>query len=212
MSSGKMNILVGVDFSDTSAVAMYYALSLAERTSATLHLVNVVHTDIEIQTDVGMNAPSEIPEIKEARTRLERMRAMIGGKVDVELHLRAGRTVPTMLRLIKELQPEFVVVGSHGRGAMMRVLLGSVSAALTKRSTVPVLVVPAPGREAEADKPEPTIEPAEGGNPAVGQAAGDGSESGHEYRGLSGSLASGVGTSPGGVEGIDVNPELRVRY
>lgn len=212
MSSGKMNILVGVDFSDTSAVAMYYALSLAERALATLHLVHVAAAEFEIPTDIGMNAPSEIPEVKEARTRLERMRAMVsgGGKVEVDLHLRAGRPVPTMLRLIEELKPDFVVVGSHGRGAVMRLFLGSVSAELIKYSTVPVLVVPAPGRQAVASAAEPVIEPATG--PSVGQAVGDGGEQAHEYHGLSGSLSSGVGTAPGGVEGIDVNPELRVRY
>ena len=213
MSSGKMNILVGVDFSDTSAVAMYHALALAERTSAVLHLAHVVTGDLEIPTDVGMNVPFDLPEVKDARTRLERMRAMIGGKVDVELHLRAGQSVNTLLKLIRELKPDLVVVGSHGRGAVMRMLLGSVSMQLTKRSPVPVLIVPAPGREAEIDKPEPQMEPAgDAGSPSVGHAAGEGGEQAHEYTGLSGSLSSGVGTSPGGVEGLDVNPELRVRY
>lgn len=213
MSSGKMNILVGVDFSDTSAVAMYHALALAERTSAVLHLAHVVPGDIQIPTDVGMNVPYELPEVKEARTRLERMRAMIGGKVDVELHLRAGQAVTAMLKLVKELKPDLVVVGSHGHGAVMRLLMGSFSMQMTKRSPVPVLVVPAPGREVEADKPEPQIEPAaDAGLPSVGQAAGSAGEESHEYHGLSGNLSSGVGTSPGGVAGLDVNAELRVRY
>ena len=71
----------------------------------------------------------------------------------------------------------------------------------------------APGRDVEAEKAEPQIEPAaDAGMPAVGQATGDSVEQTHEYRGLSGTLAAGVGTAPGGVEGIEANPELRVRY
>ena len=43
--------------------------------------------------------------------------------------------------------PQFVVVGSHGRSGVARVLMGSISESLTRRSHVPVLIVPAPERE-----------------------------------------------------------------
>ena len=88
MSSGKMNILVGVDFSDTAAVAMLPRAGAGRANfSGTPPGQRGVGRHLDPLTDVGMNAPFDMPEIKE-RTRMERMRAMIGGKVDVELHLR----------------------------------------------------------------------------------------------------------------------------
>jgi len=206
MRSGTFNILVGVDFSDSSAGAMYHALALAERLGGVLHLAHVASTEMNAPTDLGMNLPSEFPEAQQSRERLERLRGMIGSKVDVELHLRMGDPVAGLLQLITELRPDMVVVGSHGRGAVLRMLLGSVSTQLTRLSTVPVLVVPAPGREALTKLGEaPAVEPA---LPSVGQAPAESLDVSRTNDVASGS----VNVAPAGTEGYDVNPELRVRY
>jgi nucleotide-binding universal stress UspA family protein len=207
MRSGTFNILVGVDFSDSSAGAMYHGLALAERMGATLHLVHIAPANMTAPTDLGLNVPSEFADAQEARERLERLRGMIGGKVDVELHLRMGEPVSGLISAIRELRPDMVVVGSHGRGAVMRMLLGSVSTELTRRSPVPVLVVPAPGREAvnKQSEPPPPVDPA---LPSVGEAPAEPLDLSRTNDASSGS----VNVSPAGAEGYDVNPELRVRY
>lgn len=210
MSANTKKIIVGTDFSDSSAVALYHAINLAERLKAQLHIVHITHASLTVPTDLGMNVPPELEEAKQARERLERMRAMIGGNLEVELHLRVGQPVTEMLELVREVRPEMVILGSHGRSAVMRMLLGSVSTELMRRSPVPVLIVPAPGREAELDA-QPKVEPlpADAGMPAVGQAPAPDT---HEYGNFSIGSASAVGTAPGGTSGYDVNPELRVRY
>lgn len=207
MRSGTFNILVGIDFSDSSAGAMYHALALAERMGGTLHLAHVAPSAVAAPTDLGLNMPKEFEDAQQSRERLERLRGMIASKADVELHLRMGDTVSGLLSLIAELRPDMVVVGSHGRSAVMRMLLGSVSAQLTQRSPVPVLVVPAPGRESltKASEPPPPVEPA---LPSVGQATADSLDVSRTNDAASGL----VNTSPAGTEGYDVNPELRVRY
>lgn len=150
MRAGNLHILVGIDFSDSSAGAMYHALALAERISAVLHICHITPkvAHLDAQTDLGLNIPPEFQEALQARQRLERIRGMIGSKVQVDLHLRMGAPVRGILDLVGELEPDMLIVGSHGFGAVLRLFLGSVSTELTRLSPVPVLVVPAPGRQA----------------------------------------------------------------
>jgi nucleotide-binding universal stress UspA family protein len=206
MASTTLKILVGVDFSDSSAAALYEAVALAERLGAELHLVHVapVQAHLLVPTDVGLNVPSEFEDIKASRERLERLRAMVADRVAVTPHLRMGEPVPGLIDIIKELAPSMVVIGSHGRSAVMRMLLGSVSTQIIHRSPFPVLVVPAPGREKAATQPPPPDPEL----PAVGQSPNEVLDSSRTNDASSGS----VNISPGGVEGLDINPELRVRY
>jgi nucleotide-binding universal stress UspA family protein len=55
----------------------------------------------------------------------------------------ARTPVRTILREADRLRPAWVVVGSHGHGALYELLLGSVSTAIVRRSACPVVVVPA---------------------------------------------------------------------
>lgn len=152
MQAGTFQILVGIDFSDHSASAMYHAVTLAERVGAILHLAHITPTagSLSAPVDLGLNIPPELPDAREARRRLERMRAMMAPALQVALHLRIGDPVSGMLDLARELKPDVMVVGSHGYGAVMQALMGSVSNRLIHESPVPVLVIPAPGRELAA--------------------------------------------------------------
>lgn len=172
MSDTTLHILVGVDFSESSPMAVAHAVKLAERTQGRLHIAHIAPANgVDAPLNLGLNIPDEFPEAKDARLRLEHVRATLGTNLDIELHVRIGTPVEGLLTLIKELKPDMIVVCSHGKGLLSRTLMGSVSNRLVELSPVPVLVVPTPGREtALTEAAEPPKEPE---LPSVGRAVAE---------------------------------------
>jgi len=136
------NIMVAVDFGSTSNRALDVAIDLAKRLSAPLDLVNVCPS-----VPFGKSV-DDTPYVATAETELAVLaeRAAAAG-VTARTHVRCENVVFGLLEAIGELKPLLVVLGSHGRAGVSRVLMGSISESVTRRSHVPVLIVPAPERE-----------------------------------------------------------------
>jgi nucleotide-binding universal stress UspA family protein len=62
--------------------------------------------------------------------------------IDVTPLLIQGPTIGTILREAGKLDVDLIVLGSHGRGAALRALLGSTSEGVLHKAEVPVLIVP----------------------------------------------------------------------
>ncbi len=62
--------------------------------------------------------------------------------MDATALLVHGATVETILKEASDLDVDMIVVGTHGRGAMYQLLVGSVSEGVLRRSEYPILVVP----------------------------------------------------------------------
>lgn len=149
MSQSSFKMLCAIDFSDSSERALMQAAPLAQKLGAALHLVHVCPIQVSALPDALLTPALE----KEDLERSQALLADIRGRLplsDVQLQVRVGDPLLGLLDAIEDLQPDLVVVGSHGRGAMMRALLGSVSERLCRKSPVPVLVVPAPHGHREA--------------------------------------------------------------
>jgi len=67
--------------------------------------------------------------------------------VDATALLVHGKTVDTILTEAADLDIDVIVVGSHGRGAMYQLLVGSISEGVLQRSRLPVLVIPTHERD-----------------------------------------------------------------
>jgi len=79
---------------------------------------------------------SEHRQIQEIANRLRK------AGLDATALLVHGATVETILKEASDLDVDMIVVGTHGRGAMYQLLVGSVSEGILKKSRYPVLVIP----------------------------------------------------------------------
>lgn len=158
MSQSPKSIMVGVDFSHNSDRALQQALLLADRLGLTLDLCYVGEPPpalmvpeqlIEQQIDYLGFYEQQLRSLREEK---------VAARVPCRTHLALGDPTTELLALVEKLKPEMLVVGSHGRGVILRALLGSVSAELARRSPVPVLVVPAPERSERGQSSHPPTE------------------------------------------------------
>jgi nucleotide-binding universal stress UspA family protein len=86
--------------------------------------------------DLAKKFHSEHLQIQEIASRLRK------AGLDATALLVHGATVETILKEASDLDVDMIVVGSHGRGAMYQLLVGSVSEGIIHKSRYPVLVIP----------------------------------------------------------------------
>ncbi len=139
-------ILVPMDFSDPAAAALKYAQTLAEEFGSHLHILHVVPepylypwgTEISTLPLADLLAQSEAL----AKTRLgELVPPSAAPKGGLTASTDTGNPVEHILDYIKDARIDLVVMGTHGRGAVGHLLLGSVAERIVRRSPVPVLTV-----------------------------------------------------------------------
>jgi nucleotide-binding universal stress UspA family protein len=136
-------ILVPVDFSPPSAVAVNHAVLLARRFRAKLSLLHV----IEPSTALMYTFPTESEEAE--RQRFERAERMLGAMLgpedqddlDLETTVAVGDIAAVIELAVHEQHPDIVVMGTHGRGLVGRWVIGSVTQSLLRKIDVPILTV-----------------------------------------------------------------------
>ena len=136
------NILLATDFSPYSARALSYALGIAARYAATLHLFHCIDP-----TPYNMGAPDAVQTAGEAAWRdMHRLESDLrsGGlakDVGVKLRVEAG-DLPTVLQeIVRDLDLGLIVVGTHGRTGWKKLVLGSVAEIVVDHAPCPVLTV-----------------------------------------------------------------------
>lgn len=157
-------ILVPVDFSDPSAWAFQMARSLAADSRARLlvaHVVDQVHIAEQavMLDESGMLAelPTTSPAYVESlEARLKEL-YQPSGTVQVDYRLREGDPAEETLALAKEADCDLIVMGSHGRTGLDRLLVGSVAEAVMRKAPCPVLIVKAPASRPSDAKPASTV-------------------------------------------------------
>lgn len=158
-------ILVTTDFSPPSDYALHYALGMMSRTTgAELHIAHVV-VDGSSRADVAQDERL----MREGQARLTKVvEGTQGGgsepRIEREIvcHVRLARDATTAIeQLALDVGADVVVVGTHQRRGIDRLVLGSVAEALLRRGRVPLLV--ARPSAFEGMTPSPKIDPARPG-------------------------------------------------
>ncbi|MFO7589052.1 MAG: universal stress protein [Gemmatimonadota bacterium] len=140
-----MSLLVAVDFS-TVTEGILEIVGRMSRPDRAVYLLHVAEPDPSF---IGMEAgPDEVRDqvAKEFHEEHEKLQAMAARLRDagheVTSLLVQGPTVQTILKEADRVAAEVIVVGSHGRGKLFDLVVGSVSAGVIRKAKVPVLVVP----------------------------------------------------------------------
>jgi nucleotide-binding universal stress UspA family protein len=130
-------ILCPVDFSECSQKALEHACGVAARTGAKLFIVHV--------QDVGHTCPPGNPgyveELDQHKRLLEEAKPCAEG-IDFEQHYMRGHVIDEIRRFAVLRHVDLIVLGTHGRTGLARVLMGSVAESLSKDSPCEVITVP----------------------------------------------------------------------
>jgi nucleotide-binding universal stress UspA family protein len=141
-----MKLLVCVDLSESTEIIVKKIEETAKALSAKVWLLhNAVPEPDFVEFKVDPQAARESLAKKfhgEHRQIQELANRMRKAGLDTTALLVHGATVETILNEASELEVDMIVVGSHGRGAMYQLLVGSVSEGVLRKSRCPILVVP----------------------------------------------------------------------
>jgi nucleotide-binding universal stress UspA family protein len=148
-------VLHPTDFSERSDQAFHLACNLASDYGANLVILHVVRMPILLGDGVMMPSVSAREDV--LRDKL--LSLEVPDQVDVIRKLEEGNPAAEILQLAQLCHADLIVMGTHGRRGLQRLVMGSVAEEVVRRAACPVLTVAAPTTPANADKTATSIGP-----------------------------------------------------
>ena len=141
-----MKLLVAVDLSEATQIIVKKAEEIALALSAKIWILHNAEPEPDFvefkvdpqaaREDLAEKFHNEHLQVQEIAKRLRK------AGLDATALLVHGATVETILKEASDLDVDMIVVGSHGRGAMYQLLVGSISEGILHKSRCPILVIP----------------------------------------------------------------------
>ena len=149
-------ILLPTDFSECGNYALSYATALARKFGASLICLHVIEPIVPSVGYSGMTEPLPIADISDqledsAERELPKFAECEEcAGLEVEELIVHGEAASEIVRVAKDRGVDLIVVSSHGRTGLGRILFGSTAEAVVRHASCPVLVVKPPAEEAES--------------------------------------------------------------
>lgn len=147
-------ILAPVDFSAFSSVAVAYAKALAALYGARLDLLHVVE-EVTLPGPYGIEPMPTVTSgvADRAQEALLQMAAALPGEVPVEAHVLVGHAARDVLDFAAIRHTDLVVIATHGRTGIARLLLGSVAEKVVRMAPCPVFTIKSFGKRLMPELP-----------------------------------------------------------
>jgi nucleotide-binding universal stress UspA family protein len=134
------NILFATDFSPAAEAALPYAMGLAQRYGGTVHGLHV-----RFPATYPVVGPEAMPQImqaaeEQAKIEAQQLHTMLNS-VPHEVSVGEGEVWPMISEIVRKDKTNLIVIGTHGRTGVKRVLLGSVAEEIFRKASCPVLTV-----------------------------------------------------------------------
>jgi len=151
---GIRRIMIPIDYSENSKIALAYGAELALGFGASLDIVHVWDRPTYMTDAVMVQRPGEAHKPIGELIRENAQHDMTEFLREVTLpatvvsssRLVSGEPASALLAELKKGEHDLVVLSTHGRTGLAHLLLGSIAEKLVRLSPIPVLTVPVPGR------------------------------------------------------------------
>lgn len=143
-------ILCPVDFSQFTQEVINYALDLAKKYGAELHLMHVVPNMTYFTPYESFLTPENLVAIeKNIQDEVERDFAKLlkGNGVPTKTVIRTGVPFVEIIDYAKSESIDLIVMGTHGRSAIENILIGNVAEKVVRKSPCPVMTIMPKGKE-----------------------------------------------------------------
>lgn len=142
------NILIAIDFSESSTFAFDYALALAQQFNSTLTVMHVINEPVDLRGFYVPHISFEQLE-KEIETGATNMmekfcRERMGTFTNFQTAIVSGIPYEEIIKKAKETGASLIVLGTHGRTGLDHIIFGSTAERVVRSAACPVLTIRQP--------------------------------------------------------------------
>ena len=138
------NVLVPIDFSENSFKALEYAIEIAKKTNATVHIVHayrLIKPENPEYHSEGATLKKELESSLNLKFRDVEFEYLVSHPIEYELILEVGFAVDVIQNMIVDKKIDMVVMGARGKRKQEEIF-GSTTWSVIKSTSCPVLAVP----------------------------------------------------------------------